>query len=388
VTGHTATLISGSQCGSNCGKVLVVGGKNSSGTVLASAQLYDPAADSWTNAASLATADARTDHTANLLSNGKVLIAGGMNASGGRIATARLYDPASDRWSSTSTPMSVASYDHTATLLSNDQTQSGRDTDKVLVAGGCCNASGGSLFGSELFDPAVGEEDWESTGLGFVNSHRSHTATLLSGSSPAQCGPRCGMVLVVGGRGGASPLSSSAVAPELYDPRSQRWVPAGDQTIRRWAHTATPLEDGKVLIAGGTNASSSALSSAELYDPLTGVFSATASLPASGVQTPRAEHTAVRLTDGRVLVAAGRDAGGTALNTSALYNAGMLFTPASWTGVPDPMSESRAGSGSSEGPTATLLDGAACQNSAPPSYCGKVLVVGGTTSTTIELFTP
>jgi len=362
--GHTASLL-------NDGRVLVVGGTGSDEKALDSAEFYDPKSGTWTETASLARA--RTDHTANVLGDGRVLVAGGRD-SAGTIGTAELYDPSSGSWRSVS-PMETPSYDHTVTLLGGDATECGSDCGKVLVAGGCCNVSGGSLFGSELYSPAT--ESFSSTGVGFTNSHRGHTATLLSAPTRAQCGSRCGMVLAVGGRGGASPISNNKVPPEIYDPKSQRWVPAGEQRVRRWAHTATLLEDGKVLIAGGIGAQSSpAFNAAEVYDPVSGLFADTGSL-----QAARTEHAAVRLADGKVLAAGGRASdGGEALASAELYEP----TRGSWTAV-QPMRTPRRGAGDSEGPAATLLSGTAAECG---GHCAKVLVVGGTKDLSTELFDP
>ena len=106
---------------------------------------------------------ARSSHTATLLPNGKVLIAGGFGSSG-YLSSAELYDPASGMWSSTG-GLSTARYEHTATLLPNG---------KVLVAGG--ENGSGSLSSAELYDPASGM--WSSTGS-LSSARRDHTATLL-----------------------------------------------------------------------------------------------------------------------------------------------------------------------------------------------------------------
>ena len=85
---HTATLLPN-------GKVLVAGGYNSTSGYLSSAELYDPASGTWTATGSLSTA--RGYHTATLLPNGKVLVAGGYNSTSGYLSSAELYDPATGR---------------------------------------------------------------------------------------------------------------------------------------------------------------------------------------------------------------------------------------------------------------------------------------------------
>src|ERR1017187_7853122 len=128
---HTATLLPN-------GQVLVAGGYGSSG-VLSSAELYNPATGMWTATGSLATA--RYAHTAILLPNGQVLVAGG-NGSSGVLSSAELYNPATGMWTATGS-LTTTRYFHTATLLPNGQ---------VLVAGGGFGSSG-VLFGAERGTP-------------------------------------------------------------------------------------------------------------------------------------------------------------------------------------------------------------------------------------------
>ena len=130
-TQHTATLLAD-------GRVLIVGGSTSV-EALASAEIYDPAAGSFVAAASLASP--RTGHTSTMLPSGKVLIVGGEN-SGGALASAQLYDPTTNTFSSTGS-MTTPRSGHTATLLANG---------KVLIAGGASNPAlvSGGVFSQIL----------------------------------------------------------------------------------------------------------------------------------------------------------------------------------------------------------------------------------------------
>ena len=220
---HTATLLPD-------GQVLVAGGFNID-TVdevdnhPAQAELYDPASETWTDTGSMRTP--RQDHTATLLPDGRVLIAGGNNGVN-VLALAELYDPTSGTWSATG-GMTERRTSFQATLLPNG---------RVLVEGGYDSLPQGSsrrLKSAELYDPASGT--WKKTGsLAEVRS--THTATLLPN----------GQVLVAGGSHDDShPLASA----ELYDPITGTWSTANNLGIGRRAHTATLLPDGHVLAAGG-----------------------------------------------------------------------------------------------------------------------------------------
>jgi hypothetical protein len=112
----------------------------------------------------------------------------------------------------------------------------------------------------------------------------NQTATLLNN----------GLVLIAGGRVlGLSDLD----AAELYDPAANKFTPTTVMTAARFDDTATLLRDGRVLIAGG----SPGLDSAEVYDPAKGTFSKT---PAP-MTTGRFRQTATLLADGEVLIAGG-----------------------------------------------------------------------------------
>jgi Galactose oxidase, central domain/Kelch motif len=188
------------------------------------------------------------------------------------------------------------------------------------------------LNAKEVSYPLTIDPAWSTTGS--ISVARSfHTATLLGN----------GKVLVVGGTSnGTSPLSSA----ELYDPATGIWSVTGSMATPRYLHTAALLTNGKVLVVGGISTNTT-VSSAELYDPSTGAWTATGTM-----STTRAYHTATKLANGNVLIVGGFNS--TYLSSAELYSA----TSGTWSAA-GAMSTAR------QGPTATLLSN------------GNILVVGG-----------
>jgi len=251
----------------------------------------------------------RLGHSATSLPDGRVLITGGgefnTDCSGPwdygpdpcSLASAELYDPASGTFADAG-PMQTLRGGSTATLLPNG---------KVLVIGG--EDSLGPY--AELYDPATGT--FASTG-GVNGSRIFHSATLLAN----------GKVLVAGGMGlSAAAANSSNYLPsmaELYDPQTETFTATsgGGMIVPRLSHTATLLPDGRVLLAGGSSyAQGTAISAAELYDPITGMFTATASMSKT-----RYMHRATLLTDGTVLITGGAGSYGplNIANTAEIYD--------------------------------------------------------------------
>ena len=216
---------------------------------------------------------ARATHSATLLSDGTVLIAGGYDGDC-HIRDTELYDPSSRAFRA-GPPLSAARCGHGAITLGDG---------RLLLVGGWGIRD--PLASADLFDAARGT--FVATGSMSV-ARGGGTTTLL----------RDGTVLVTGGTDGTRMLASA----ERYDPRSGLFVPAGDMTTPRSAHTATLLADGRVLITGGSSARDTVVGSAEIYDPASGRFAAT------GVMSVvRHKHGAALLPDGRVLLVGGADA--------------------------------------------------------------------------------
>jgi hypothetical protein len=279
--GHTATLLTD-------GRVLIAGGYGP----LASAELYDPSTGTFT-----ATGDMITPgplHTATLLGNGKVLIAG-------EYPTAELYDPATGTFALTGAYAGSDTgplYIDTATLLPDG---------RVLITGCDCRFKSAPV--TELYDPVAGTFSPAGTMSGTASWWEDvNTATLL----------RDGTVLVVG----SDELDLPADA-EVYDPSTGKFTGIGNTASPHEFSTATLLPDGTVLIAGSQIAGGNGIASAELYAPATGAFYATGNMI-----TGRHEHTATLLRDRRVLIAGGFSGWPAATSSAELYHpAGIQFTP-------------------------------------------------------------
>lgn len=231
--GHTATRLQN-------GMVLVVGGfgyLTPPGTYLSSAELYDPATGNWTLTGSMSTP--RSGHVAVLLTDGKVLVLGGITATG-YAPGAELFDPATGSFSTTATTPS-SRVGHSMILLPNG---------KVLVAGGQ-NASG-TVYVSELYNPA--SNSFQSSGT--INLSRDWpTMALLPG----------GKVLLIGGYTGNHLDDARS---ELYDPATGMWSLNVSINFPRAYHASVVLGDGSVLVVGGYGAppSNPSPAHAEIYE--------------------------------------------------------------------------------------------------------------------------
>jgi hypothetical protein len=292
-SGHTATLLLD-------GRVLVAGGTDDT---THSADVFDPATGFGPLSGNMT--HVRTGHCAALLSSGNVLIAGGDDANGTLFETAELFDPATQTFSVTGN-LGQARTHATATVLPGG---------KVLIAGGQ-DSLGTLLSSAELYDPATGVFSL----TGKMHTPRAqHTATLLTS----------GKVLLVGS-------STSTADVEIFDPATGVFTATGSLSTPRAHHTATLLPNGNVLILGGTQImppggggaapAPVSLDSAEVFDSAKGVFHAGGKL-----LTARDSHSATLLANGTVLVAGGylHDFDGDAQPEWYTMSTAELFDPAS-----------------------------------------------------------
>jgi hypothetical protein len=342
--GHTATLLAD-------GRVLIVGGYTDENSVevrrtrTASAELFDPATGTFIPTGNMIAA--RSNHTATLLPDGRVLIAGGVAvdyvygvSDASDWASTELYDPSTGTFAAAAN-MTTPRSDHVATLLPDG---------RVLIFGGVHAGIGpiADYSAAELYDSGL----------------NTFTATAIMGGTP--------VTLLSDGRVLLAGFPSASI---LYDPRTDTLSHTGGDMLL--TDRATLLPNGKILEAGGNNdPGASAL--AEEYDPSTGIFMATESMSA-----PRANYTATLLADGKVFITGGR----TGISTTFSGSAGTLFycclTSAE---LYDPSTRTFTATGNMATPrnyhTATLLPD------------GRVLIAGGSGGSSIaalataELYRP
>jgi hypothetical protein len=338
---HTATLL-------NDGTVLIAGGNNN-GIAVATSELYSPANAAFSPSGELGTA--RFGHSATRLGTGQVLVAGGYDSNGIAMASAEFYHPSTATFTTLGNMVSARG-SHTATLLTNG---------KVLLTGGASQSTYGIIVfeqaTAELFDPTT--EKFSTTGDMSV-PRAGHTATLLG----------TGKVLIAGGTIADGVVTASA---DLYDAATGKFTLTGAMNEPRYAHSATLLANGTVLVTGGISPGQTGnemLRSAEIYDPKSGRFTTTGSMG-----TGRSSHSAALLENESVLVAGGLDQNGDPLLSAEVYAQGTgRFSLTGGLQIP---SASHAATVLRTG--AVLVTGG--NNDAPP---GVVVVPGGNASGAIS----
>ena len=278
-SGFTATVIRG-------GKVLIVGGvadTTVSGSATSNVQIFDPSTRTYANAASLSIG--RTGHTATALPDGRVVVVGGYTQLGNAsLASVEIYDPVTDSWK-TAAPLQHGRAGHAAVLMGGG---------KVMVVGGAAYAPVGiSPHGSaaatlppEIYDPAT--DTWTTAAMPRFDRPVHPTATLL----------RSGRVLVVGGQYMWNSPDEATERSEVYNPVSNTWydVAIDPRFVARQDHTATLLDDGMVLVAGGSF-DLQPIGTAALYDPASNSW-----LELPNLAAARCGQAAQLLNSGRVLL--------------------------------------------------------------------------------------
>ncbi|MGE0884001.1 MAG: kelch repeat-containing protein [Blastocatellales bacterium] len=315
---HSMTLLTN-------GEVLIAGGYSVASQPVNAVDIYDPFTDKWRTTNSLNTA--RFGHSATLLTNGKVLIAGGISSTGEALSSVEIFDAPNHTWTTELNKMAVARAFHSSSLLPNGS---------LFVVGGFRALQGGADNTGEIYSPS--SKSWSSAGT-FGEARGAHTATIMANAR----------VLIVGGAPIGS-VSSALSSVEFFDPANGRWLTQGSSPNQlRYAHTATLLANGRVLIAGGRDANG-AMKFAEIYDPPTDTWTQTGDM-----KIARGDHRATLLRNGKVLVTGGIDGGGSVLDSAEVYDP----VTGSWSLTNNVMPNKRANH------TATLLAD------------GRVLAVGG-----------
>ena len=292
-TAHVATVLSD-------GRVLITGGRDSSGTILGAAEIFDPTAQLSAGVASLGTP--RVGHTATVLKDGRVLIAGGSDANG-PLASAEIFDPASPGtgFRPLTGSMGAARSGHTATLL---------NSGKVLIAGGDDSGT------AEIFDPTG--ETFSSPLLTMTAPRIGHSATLFSDDS----------VLLAGGNTDSMEYFSSTAQTFTLDPQKM--------TAARTGHEAISLSDSRLLFLGGdTN------HTIDEFNPSNDVLTLKATMDG-------AASSATLLANGKILLLSSNVAG---LYAPDATDAATAFTAFDETSVPGSTALLRSGQ------TATELSG-------------------------------
>lgn len=321
------------------GRVLV---SNGGGGALAQtrAGLFDPLTETWAVAdpsRSLIGAGTRLGQVSVRLPDGKVLMTGNFCCPG---TEAHIYDPVTDTIHPVQN-MVIHRQQHTLTVLA--------DGTVLAAGGGTTNPSSLSSNTAEIFIP-----DTSGPQPDYLNGHWQQVGNMSAGHADGfavklTVGPNAGKVMVCDGFDGATFPGSYFFTNtcDLYDPVTKTFSPTGStNNIRQLSGTgnggsvaavieAGPLA-GYVLAAGGYPS----MTSTEVYNPFTGVWQSECPM-----QTLRLRHTTTALTDGRVLVVGGQNfPGSQALVSADIWNPNTTLADANCNGVPDPIESCPTGS--------------------------------------------
>jgi acyl CoA:acetate/3-ketoacid CoA transferase alpha subunit len=339
----TATLL---RSAGGTDTVLVVGGyRSDTEECQRTAQLYDSASGRFTPTGSMSVG--RNFHTATLLADGQVLVAGGFHTRLGTLTSAELYDPTTGAFHGTASSLSVPRELYTATRLPDG---------RVLLAGGFNTHRGRTLASAELYDSTT--RRFTAVPGPMAVTRFGHDALWV---------PSLKKVLIAGGKQHDPTTGQewhSLAEAELFDPESGQFTPLPPMRHLRDRPTLSLLPDGRVLVAGGKDDESTEKPrEAEIFDPARVAAGQNPFLPAASLQQDRFAHQTVTLRDGRALLMGGwSDSLQGTTAAAEIYNPvlGAFTLTTDRTGRPIPMNDSR-------------LDAAAVYLPA----ANRVLVVGG-----------
>ena len=273
------------------GRVLAIGGRYFNGSTevgLASAEIFDPATETWTSTGSMSVA--REGFFAGLLTDGKVFVAGGRRLSpAGNLSSAEIYDPATGQFTL------VASMPQERSDLLGAVLPSGR----VFVAGGY-NSTNGYMKSALIYDPAL--NSWTAPESQMNSVHYLGVTLLMTD----------GRVMIAGGW---SP-SLGVATIEIFDPTTNTFAAAAglpSMGTGRGSLTGHVLDNGKVAIFGGSSGTGQLYSTVTLYDPASNTFTA----EINTMRWSRYDHASAKLNDGRVIIIGGNSSNRTSADVFA-----------------------------------------------------------------------
>jgi Transmembrane protein 131-like N-terminal/Galactose oxidase, central domain len=280
---HTANLLT---TGPNAGQVLIAGGDSDSGqsgAAIATAERYEPASGTFSCVGTPVSGQCPTSmvssrifDAATTLEDGTILLAGGVDRNDNVLSSAEIYNPATDSFGATKGPLSGGFFDHQAVLINTGA--SGADNGMVLVAGGF-DSAGNPQNAAMLYNPATGTFTATSP---MTTTRAFFTATFLD---PAVVSAHGGEIFIAGGDGGGLPAGAGTA--ELFDPTTNKFTAiSAPMNEARAFHGAVLLKNGKVLLFGGRVHFNPGLADAEIFDPATETFTPTNSAACPGATFP------------------------------------------------------------------------------------------------------
>ena len=325
---HTATYLP------TTGKILAVGGIGSGGAPIATAELYNPAgAGTWAATDSVPTTGVgRAYHTAVVLNDNTVFVAGGYRDGTNTTNTSAIYTPSTGHWAGKA-QMTTARGKHAATVLT---------TGEVVVTGGISGTT--SIQNVEVYRP---------TGANANTWFQANSPTSARRTSHASVRMQSGDVMIIGGRDGSTTLNTVF----SYNLAANAWTARGTLSEPRVGHTATVMSSGNVLVAGGGPFNSTTVvATCDLYNKTTNTWS-----PTADMATARTGHSAVLQSDDSIVVSGGIGPGSSALAVKTAER----FKSAFETWMPEP----------------SLLTARAYHTTTVTPSSGTIVAAGGITKT-------